>query len=371
MVIRLLALMIFTAMMAVLPGGERPPAAPVVRFEVPADHPERWFVELAGGVDRCARDLTVYAVPAGATSTEGLPPLLGRYEKTADSIRFAPQFAPAPGVTYIAHAAGVLGVSEARFTLPAETPAARTRVTAIYPTIDRVPANLLKLYVEFSAPMRDGDAEKHLHLLDARGRELPRAFLHVDAELWNDTHTRLTVLFDPGRIKRGLRRNLEEGAPLSEGQTARLVVDAQWRDAHGAPLAAGFDKPLTVGPADRTSPDWRRFTVIAPSAGTRDPVTVRFDEPLDRALLDRWIAVADASGVRVAGRASVGPNQTSWSFVPTTTWRGDRYQVLLDPRLEDLAGNSLTSPFDADIAAHPRDDSRTTIVLFFSTRPMT
>ena len=110
---------------------------------------------------------------------------------------------------------------------------------------------------------------------------------------------------------------------------------------------------------------------MAPAAGTRDAVTVQFDEPLDRALLDRWLAVSDATGVRVAGRATIGPNQTSWSFVPSAPWRGDRYQVLLDPRLEDLAGNSLTSPFDADIAAHPRDDSRTTIVLFFSTRPTT
>jgi hypothetical protein len=234
---------------------------------------------------------------------------------------------------------------------------ATTRVIAIYPTVARVPANLLKLYVEFSAPMSDGEAEQRLHLYDARGREMPRAFLHVDAELWNDTHTRLTVLFDPGRIKRGLRANLEDGAPLREGDTFCLAIDPAWRDGHGAPLAAAFDKTLTVGPADRTSPNWHRWTIAAPQAGTRDPVTVRFDKPLDRALLDRWLVVVTHSDARMAGRAIVGPDQASWSFIPENAWRDDPYQLLVNPLLEDLAGNTLMSPFDADMSPQPSPPS--------------
>jgi hypothetical protein len=291
--------------------------------------------------------------------------LLGHYEPMGTTVRFLPRFAPAPGVTYVARAAGAV---ETRFTLSSATTAPSTRVTAIYPTADRVPANLLKLYVEFSAPMRDGEAEQRLHLFDVHGHELPRAFLQVDAELWNDTHTRLTVLFDPGRIKRGLRANLEEGAPLAEGHTFRLAIDPAWRDGHGVPLSTGFERTLTVGPADRTSPDWHRWTVIAPQADTHDAVTVRFDEPLDRALLDRWLMVIDASGSRVPGRATVGPDQESWSFIPTDGWRAERYRVLVDPRLEDLAGNSLASLFDAGMAAQPPGDATTPVALPFIPR---
>lgn len=346
----------------------------VVRFHVPPDHPERWFVELTD-----PPGLSALAVTVDAADGEGLPPLIGRYERIGATLRFTPRFAPTPGVTYVARAVG--GV-ERRFTLPpaatvlATAAATQTQVIAIYPTIDRVPANLLKLYVEFSSPMRDGEAEQRLRLFDARGREMPRAFLHVDAELWNETHTRLTVLFDPGRIKRGLRANLEDGAPLIEGETFRLTIDPAWRDGQGVPLATAYERVLTVGPADRKSPDWRRWTVVAPRAGTQDAVTVRFDEPLDRALLDRWLMVTDmtaasaaatATGNAVPGRARVGPDQTSWSFVPDQRWRGDhRYRVLVDPRLEDLAGNSLRSLFDADAAAQPRHDTTTPIALPFT-----
>jgi hypothetical protein len=254
------------------------------------------------------------------------------------------------------------------------TTQAPTRVTAIYPTVNRVPANLLKVYVEFSAPMSDGEAEQRLHLYDARGHEMPRAFLHVDAELWNDTHTRLTVLFDPGRIKRGLRANLEDGAPLTEGETFRLAIDPAWRDGHGAPLATGYAKTLTVGPADRTSPNWHRWTVAAPQAGIRDPVTVRFDKPLDRALLDRWVVVVDPSSARLAGRPIVGPDQTSWSFIPDNAWRRNNYRLLVNPLLEDLAGNTLVSLFDADMEAQqrpdmqPRRDASIPIALPFTAR---
>jgi hypothetical protein len=372
--------------------------APVVRFHVPRDHPERWFVELTGA--RADADVSV------AVDGAGLPPLIGRVESIGAARRFISRYAPEPGVVYIARAAGAV---ESRFALPASAASAastaaganteRTRVVAIYPTLDRVPANLLKLYVEFSAPMRDGEAEQRLRLLDARGREMPRAFLHVDAELWNESHTRLTVLFDPGRIKRGLRANLEDGAPLTEGQTFRLAIDPAWRDGRGASLASAYERTLTVGAADRKSPDWRRWIVDAPRAGTRDAVTVRFDEPLDRALLDRWLMVIDASAAtsdaaaapaalagnaaaaaaaaaRVPGRASVGPDQRSWSFVPDQPWHGDRarngagarYRVLVDPRLEDVAGNSLSALFDATASAQPRRDRTALIALPFTPR---
>ena len=174
-----------------------------------------------------------------AGSLDGLPPMIGRYEREGTTVRFVPGFPPSPGVTYVARAAWVRDVEDARFTLPVCETAPTTKVSAIYPTSDRVPANLLKLYIEFSAPMSDGEAERRVHLVDANGREVAAAFLHVDEELWDASRKRLTVLFDPGRIKRGLRSNLEDGAPLAGGRTFRVVIDKDWRDGDGRPLVEG------------------------------------------------------------------------------------------------------------------------------------
>jgi hypothetical protein len=340
-----------------------------LRFNVPADRPEKWSIELtnidpytppADGV------IQVYAVPAekaGANADgsntdtgsliAGLPPMIGRYEREGTTVRFVPGFAPSPGVTYVARAEWMRDVEEARFTLPRCETASTTKVSAIYPTSDRVPANLLKMYIEFSAPMSDGEAERRIHLLDANGREVAAAFLHVDEELWDASRKRLTVLFDPGRIKRGLRANLEDGAPLAGGRTFRVVIDKDWRDGDGRPLAESASKTLQVADADRTSPDARNWDIEAPVAGTTRPLALRFDEPLDRALAERWINVTDAAGNPVAGKATIGEHESSWTFVPSRAWTTDAYQVMVDPRIEDLAGNTPAYLFDADM---PKDD---------------
>lgn len=334
----------------------------VLRFNVPADRPEKWSVELtnidpytppADGV------IAVYALPEAKADANvdaalaGLPPMIGRLEREGTTVRFVPGFAPSPGVTYVARAEWVRDVADARFTLPRCETGSTTKVSAIYPTSDRVPANLLKLYIEFSAPMSDGEAERRVHLVDANGREVSAAFLHVDEELWDASRTRLTVLFDPGRIKRGLRSNLEDGAPLEGGRTFRVVIDKDWRDGDGRPLVEGASKTLLVGDADRTSPDTRRWDVEAPVAGTTRPLIVRFDEPLDRALVERWINVTDAAGNPVAGKVTIGERQATWSFAPSRAWTLEAYQVVVDPRIEDLAGNTPAFLFDADM---PKDD---------------
>ena len=46
---------------------------------------------------------------------------------------------------------------------------------------------------------------------------------------------RLTVLFDPARLKRGLAPHREAGYPLRRGEPVSLVVDATMRDARGSP----------------------------------------------------------------------------------------------------------------------------------------
>jgi hypothetical protein len=236
--------------------------------------------------------------------------------------------------------------------------APRTQVVAVYPTGDHVPANLLKIYIEFSGPMREGDAAARARLVDERGHTVEGAFLRLDEELWDPSRRRLTLLLDPGRVKRGLKANVQSGAPLRAGQTITLEVDGAWLDAAGRPLVAGVRRQWRVDAADRVSPDPARWRIDAPEAGTRAALTVLFGEPLDRALLARFLRVEAADGRAAPGEATVGPHESSWRIVPAAPWSADTYHLAIDARLEDLAANRLSSLFDVDLTQRLRSTSQ-------------
>jgi hypothetical protein len=54
-------------------------------------------------------------------------------------------------------------------------------------------------------------------------------------KLWDNEQMRLTVLFDPGRIKRGLVSQEELGMATQAGRKYRLVIDQDWPDANSVP----------------------------------------------------------------------------------------------------------------------------------------
>ncbi len=53
--------------------------------------------------------------------------------------------------------------------------------------------------------MSRGEAYRRIHLLDADGKPIERAFLELGEELWDPDGKRFTLFIDPGRIKRGLK----------------------------------------------------------------------------------------------------------------------------------------------------------------------
>ncbi len=224
-----------------------------------------------------------------------------------------------------------------------------TKVVQVNPSADVLPANQLKLYLYFSAPMSIGEAYDHIRLFDEAGREKPRAFLRVDQELWDESRQRFTLLFDPGRVKRGLRSNLEDGAPLEAGKRYRLVIDRNWRDGEGNLLAADFEKTFSVVAADRKSPSPRSWQITAPAAGTTEPLKLLFDEPLDFALLEQMIEVLDAGDRPVTGRVEIAGDEMQWRFTPNAPWQPGEYQIRPDSRLEDRAGNNLRRLYDVDL----------------------
>jgi hypothetical protein len=290
-----------------------------------------------------------------------LPAMLGTYSLTEDRLRFTPRFALRTGLRYRAEfhpeqitLADVSNSVESgplieEFTIAPDGGGVATEVAAVYPSAASLPENLLKFYLHFSAPMSRGEAYERIRLLDAAGRPIKRAFLELGEELWDPAGRRLTLFLDPGRIKRGLKPREDLGPVLEAGQRYTLVIDAAWRDAASRPLATEYRKSFGAGPPDEGPPDAKSWVVDAPSAGTIEPLVVRFPEPLDRALLQRLLSVVDSNGAVLDGDVAIDREETRWQFRPGRPWGLGAHQLLAGTVLEDLAGNSIARPFEVDI----------------------
>jgi hypothetical protein len=302
---------------------------------------------------------TIFAVYVDAAN---VPPLLGAYSVEGRALTFRPQYPLSPGVRYRAVFKDPAGRPpvEQRFDGPARSTTPTTRVERLYPSSDVLPSNQLRLYLYFSAPMSRGEAARRIHLLDKDGREFTDEFLPGE-ELWDPNGQRLTLTFDPGRIKRGLTSNQKIGPPIADGQRYTLVIDREWPDARDVPLLESFRRTFRGGPAIRTPPDHKQWKIAAPRSGTRDPLIVDFDRPMNYPLLLRMLQVASSRG-RVQGTVAVDRQESQWRFTPSTAWASGAYRLVVDTGLEDLAGNRIGQPFDIDVFDRVSEHITTTAV---------
>lgn len=309
---------------------------------------------------------SIFAVYAGSGD---VPALAGAYHVEGGSLVFRPTFTIAPGVQYRAVFRPPDGGApvEKIFNGPRRDLTPSTRVEHVYPSSDVLPSNQLRLYIYFSAPMSRGEADAHVHVLDENGKILPGVFLPGE-ELWDPGFQRLTLTFDPGRIKRGLTSNEKMGPPIAEGKRYTLEIDRNWPDARGAAMVEGFRKPFRGGPAERTPPDPKQWRVTAPRAGTSSPLTVDFPTPMNYALLQRMLQVSGGQG-GIDGTVSTARQESEWRFTPRQPWNVGEYRLIVDTAIEDLAGNRIGQAFDIDVFEHVTQRiTKTTIPLPFSVR---
>ena len=297
-------------------------------------------------------------------------PILGSYSVTNTVLRFEPRFAFTPGLKYRGQFVPASGSKiELEFTIAEPSGKKTTVVEQVYPSSDKLPENLLKFYLHFSAPMSFGEAYSRVHLLDSEGKAVERPFLELEQELWDPSGRRLTLFIHPGRIKRGLKPREELGPVLQEGKSYTLVVESSWPDADGSKLEKPFSKKFKVEPPDETQPDPKTWKIRAPAAESKDALVLHFPKPLDQALLNRMLWVVDSAGKRVDGRVQISEQETLWSFMPGQSWKVGEYRVVINTALEDLAGNSIARPFEVD-EFHPIQKELTakTVELRFSVR---
>jgi len=284
----------------------------------------------------------------------GWPPMAGRLERDGPDLCFVPRFAFLDGTSYTVMVEGAPAAVLVR--ARPERPAV-TEVAGILPTAAEVPVNLLRLYVWFSAPMSEGYAAGQVRITRDDGSIVAGALLPTEHELWDGSRRRLTVLLDPARIKRGLPGHQQAGYPLRAGEPFLLVVGNGFRDARGLPLKFPAERRYEVGGEERRHVDPVAWALAAPPAGTREPLRVTFGRPLDHGLLARCLQLRGPDGKPVDGTALIGPGERSWHLAPHRAWAPGVHHLVVDPVLEDLAGNSVSRVFDRDLT-RPADEPR-------------
>lgn len=277
------------------------------------------------------------------------PPIFARYAIKRGRLVLSPRYPLTRGVTYEA-IASLPGSRQVRkqFQLPNAPPGKPPRVTAVYPSGDKLPANCLKFYVHFSQPMREGrDIFEQITIEDDKGKVVPDPWRRV--ELWNDEATRLTLWIHPGRIKQGVNLREDFGPVLKPGGKYRLVVAPAVRGVDGLPLGSRFEKRFIAVAEDHQRPMPSEWKVALPAEGTREPLSIDLREPLDQALLHKLLKVRGRSGQKIPGTIQVDDGESRWRFVPAEDWADGQHYVQVDGRLEDLAGNTPLRVFDADL----------------------
>jgi hypothetical protein len=300
--------------------------------------------------------------PVATKESAGKPMIDGTYEVHQDAVSFTPRFPFARGVDYVSsfnmtEIAGNLnevylpkaasGVLTLEFRVQAEA-TILPRVEAVYPSADVLPENLLKIHIVFNSSMTTGEAYTRVKILDSKGKAIEKAFLIIDEELWDSDMKALTLLLDPGRIKRGLKANDQMGAPLKAGENYTLVIEPGWKNINGDYTNENFVKKFSCTTADRQKPDVGTWQIVSPPS-VNTPLIIRTNEPLNYILLSDAFRISGHDGKPVEGKITVMDDESVISFHPTEEWINQHYTVGINPLLEDLAGNNLNRVFDQEV----------------------
>jgi hypothetical protein len=228
---------------------------------------------------------------------------------------------------------------------------AAPQVVSILPAARSIPANTLRIYVTFDHPARGVVSTRNLRLLDEAGRTINDAFMDFGQDLWSPDGRRLTVLFDPGRVKRGVEGEGDSAAPLQVGHS--FTVEVSGKRFH-----------YRVTPAVRTAINPRIWRVALPKAKSRETLTVTFDREMDDALVRDELEVEDAQGRLQAGQTTTSSSGRVWSWRPMRGWSTGDYRLVVGANLEDVSGNRIGEALDHEVGSP--DAAREPVVIPFT-----
>jgi hypothetical protein len=274
------------------------------------------------------------------------PPVSGEWTVTVGKAVFTPKYPLRSGTKYrVVGGDKVLEVQAPK--AAAEKPA---KLTHIYPTGTELPENVLRFYLEFDRPMPRGDSYRHVRLLNEKGEKDPLPFVEID-EMWNADQTRLTLLVDPGRIKKEVKPRIDLGPVFTQGKKYTLVVSGKWPILAGGTLGDDVTKAITVAAPLNDALDPKTWKITPPTEST-GPLTVAFGRPMDHPLLLRCLSIVGPNGQTVSGTGTASDNDRAWTFQPAAAWAPGKYTLHVEAVLEDVCGNRVGRPFEVDLL-HP------------------
>ena len=284
-------------------------------------------------------------------------PVQGKYEVEKDSLIFTPYFPFEAGLKYVARVKNSdAAYSYQPFQIGSQQVYESASVMGIYPLTDQLPENTLRFYLYFNTPMKKGEALTHIRLVDENGNIDNQAFMEFKQELWSADGKRLTILFDPGRIKRGVSTNLDLGPALMEGNRYSLLISGNWKDVHGQEIAIDFTKSFEVVKAYRDPIRIEDLAIQQPKANTLESLVVPFDRVMDHALIQSMLRIEYENGGLVAGKWEISQDETKAFFVPEASWTKGSYRIIMNTRLEDVSGNNLNNLLDQKLNSESEID---------------
>jgi hypothetical protein len=224
-------------------------------------------------------------------------------------------------------------------------------VAHVYPGTDTIPSNILRFYVEFSEPMREGSASSHIYIVDSSDRVIKHLFFDSPDELWSADRTLLTLLVDPGRVKSGLRGNQLFGRALKVGQYYSFVLDSMMQTMRGDYLKSAYHAKFFVTSTDTFYPQVKNWSLKLPMAGTFDKIEIHFNEVIDHVSALSSIVIQNKKGEIMKGKIMLSNHDRVWKFIPQRSWLKGAYFVRVSNRLEDLAANNLNGKFEHEAGA--------------------
>ena len=273
----------------------------------------------------------------------------GNYTKDGEYLIFKPYFPFERGMTYVVRTIKEKSddnYSYRPFQIGNKGIAEEAKVISIYPTANQLPENLLRFYIYFNTPMKKGQALKHIKLIDEQGKIDNHVFMEFKQELWSADGKRLTLSFDPGRIKRGVSTNMLRGPALIEGKHYKLSISGTWQDVHGQQLTIDSIKEFVVDNGYRQHIKTNDWFIDVPKANTNDSLTLKFDRIIDHALIQSMIKLENGENNYLAGHWEILENEQLIRFIPEKKWKKGNYRIIIDGRLEDIAGNNLQNLLD-------------------------
>jgi hypothetical protein len=157
---------------------------------------------------------------------------------------------------------------------------------------------------------------------------------------------RLTVLLDPGRLKRWVGPNATLGPPLKVGQRYTLQIGLGMTGTDGRPLLETFHQHFLVDDPMRDRISIESWRILAPAAGSRAALMLKFPRSLDWAMLFHTITIHSSDDAVIEGQIAVDHCEKRWSFTPASPWINGIYRIRVGSSLEDVCGNTTTSAFE-------------------------